>query len=475
MINITEEYVNSAAPNQNAISTGWGLVKKNNFVKLNISEDETVIYGECIGSGASNYLTSVDFLNKESPNYRCTCPSRQFPCKHAIGLMFAYISGKKFETSEFPPEIVEKREKAERREERKKTDTEIKPVKVNRNALLKKFKVQLDGLELLEKVTYSIVQSGLGTINSKSLTLLEDQARQLGNYYIPGAQSALREFIVLFKNAENIEKIKYEAADCLTSLYALCKKGKDYLNKRINDPDMSPDINSAIEEWLGHAWQLSELRDLGLIQQEAELAQLSFNSYYSEARQEFVDSGLWMNLNNGKVAESRTYRPVKAARHIREEDSFYSILQLKELFIYPGDLNPRIRWENSQVRDIKSKDYQLIKTFAYKNYQEVIKPVKNQIKNPLSDKNPVFVLQFKQIGKIDNDYIIEDINGQRIILSDNLRANDPPSVKLLSLVSRSALYDQAILVRFFNNMENMKLSAQPLSIVTDNGIIRLTY
>lgn len=475
MINITEEYVNTAAPNQNAISNGWGLVKKNNFSKLKISEDETVLYGECAGSGASNYMTSVDFINKENPVYRCTCPSRQFPCKHAIGLMLAYISGKKFEIAELPPEIVEKREKAEKREERKRTETEIKPVKVNKNALLKKLRVQLEGLELLEKITYSIVQSGLGTINSKSLTLLEDQARQLGNYYIPGAQSALREFIVLFKRTENVENIKFEAADCLTSLYALCKKGKDYLNKRIKDPDMSPDTNSAIEEWLGHAWQLSELRDLGLTQQEAELVQLAFNSYFSEARQEFVDSGLWMNLNNGKVAESRTYRPIKAARHIREDDSFYSILQAKELFIYPGDLNPRVRWESLQVREIESNDYLLIKSFAYKNYQEVIKLVKNQIKNPLSDKNPVFVLHFKQIGKVDNAYIIEDANGQRIILSDNLRANDPPSVKLLNLVSRMALYDQAILVRFFNDMENMKLSAQPLSIITNNGIIKLTY
>ena len=475
MINLTEEYINSTAPNQNAIQNGWGLVRKHSFVKLNVSKDGTALFGECEGSGASNYLTSVDFMSPDSPVFRCTCPSRQFPCKHALGLMYAYINGQNFITDETPQDIVEKREKAENKEKKKKTGSEEKSKKVNKNALVKKLQAQKEGLELLEKITGSIVQSGLGTMNSKSLQLLEDQAKNLGNYYIPGAQTALRELVVLFKDTEDHEKIYTEAVDCLTRLYSLCKKGKEYLDKRLNNPEMSLDTSSTLEEWLGNAWQLSELKELGLIENDMELVQLSFNSYYHGARQELVDAGLWMNLKTGKVVESRSYRPIKAVKHIREEDSFFSVLMLREMFVYPGDMNPRVRWESMTLREIENNDFKAIKSHAQKSYPDVFKLVRNQIKNTLSDKYPVVLLQFSRIGLVDGQYVMEDANGQRIILADNPLGNDPPSVNLLLLIPREGLMEQAALVRFYNNMDSRRLYAQPLSIVTDNSIIRLAY
>ncbi|GJE26466.1 SWIM zinc finger family protein [Methylobacterium organophilum] len=43
-----------------------------------------VIWGEIKGSGASPYRTVADLAG---PASKCTCPSRKFPCKHALGLM----------------------------------------------------------------------------------------------------------------------------------------------------------------------------------------------------------------------------------------------------------------------------------------------------------------------------------------------------------------------------------------------------
>lgn len=475
MIKLTEEYINSTAPNQNAITNGWGLVRKNSFIDLSISKDENVIFGECKGSGASNYRTSVDFANPESPVFRCSCPSRQLPCKHALGLMYAYAGGSEFTTGELPEDLVEKREKAQKRQEKKKEESEAKPKKVNKSALVKKLQSQKEGLELLKKIIYNIIQSGLGTINSKSLQLLEEQAKQLGNYYIPGAQTALREFVLLFKNNSDAEKIYTQAVDYLTRFYSLYRKGTEYLDRRLKDPGMALDTTSTIDEWLGHAWQLSELKELGMVQQEVELVQLSFHSYSDEARQEFVDAGNWMNLKTGQIVESRNYRPFRAAKYIREEDSFYSVMQLKELFIYPGDMNPRARWENMTARELLEDDFKRIKFHAQKSYQEVIKLVKNQIKNPLSGKNPVALLEYGRIGSIEGEYVMEDLAGQRIILKDNPRGSGPESVNLLQVMKREELEGQAALVRFHHDMDAGKLYAQPLSIVTGSKIIRLTY
>ncbi|MFC7381552.1 SWIM zinc finger family protein [Sphaerisporangium rhizosphaerae] len=46
-----------------------------------------VLWGECKGSGATPYRACVDLAE---PAYRCTCPSRKFPCKHALGLLLLW-------------------------------------------------------------------------------------------------------------------------------------------------------------------------------------------------------------------------------------------------------------------------------------------------------------------------------------------------------------------------------------------------
>ena len=111
MITIDEGYVESAAPNADAMKNGRGLVVKGKFVALNIDAEETVLFGQCQGSGRVPYDCSCDFARPEQPTHRCSCPSRQFPCKHCIGLMFAYVLKRaSFSVAEVPPALAEKRE-----------------------------------------------------------------------------------------------------------------------------------------------------------------------------------------------------------------------------------------------------------------------------------------------------------------------------------------------------------------------------
>ncbi|WP_435242348.1 SWIM zinc finger family protein [Streptomyces cucumeris] len=48
------------------------------------------VWGLCAGSGSTPYRTVVDL---DGPGYRCSCPSRKFPCKHALGLLLLWASG----------------------------------------------------------------------------------------------------------------------------------------------------------------------------------------------------------------------------------------------------------------------------------------------------------------------------------------------------------------------------------------------
>ncbi|MCM2421148.1 SWIM zinc finger family protein [Streptomyces sp. RKAG293] len=48
---------------------------------------EAAVWGLCAGSGSKPYQTVVD---TKGPGYQCSCPSRKFPCKHALGLLLLW-------------------------------------------------------------------------------------------------------------------------------------------------------------------------------------------------------------------------------------------------------------------------------------------------------------------------------------------------------------------------------------------------
>ncbi|KOV67185.1 SWIM zinc finger family protein [Streptomyces sp. MMG1121] len=54
---------------------------------------EGTVWGLCKGSGSRPYQTVVDLAGAAGPAYKCSCPSRKFPCKHALGLLLLWAGG----------------------------------------------------------------------------------------------------------------------------------------------------------------------------------------------------------------------------------------------------------------------------------------------------------------------------------------------------------------------------------------------
>jgi len=54
------------------------------------SSDEGTVWGLCRGSGSRPYRTVIDIADSTGPAYKCSCPSRKFPCKHALGLLLLW-------------------------------------------------------------------------------------------------------------------------------------------------------------------------------------------------------------------------------------------------------------------------------------------------------------------------------------------------------------------------------------------------
>jgi hypothetical protein len=52
-----------------------------------------LVWGLCAGSGARPYQVALDLSGPSGPAYKCSCPSRKFPCKHALGLLLTWAAG----------------------------------------------------------------------------------------------------------------------------------------------------------------------------------------------------------------------------------------------------------------------------------------------------------------------------------------------------------------------------------------------
>ncbi|GAA4461127.1 hypothetical protein GCM10023170_063640 [Phytohabitans houttuyneae] len=76
------------APDSSSARTAQGVSAATKWEVT--GRDEDVLWGLCRGSGKNPYQACVDLTE---PAYRCSCPSRKFPCKHALGLMLMWAAG----------------------------------------------------------------------------------------------------------------------------------------------------------------------------------------------------------------------------------------------------------------------------------------------------------------------------------------------------------------------------------------------
>src|SRR5262249_44830916 len=82
-MSLTLQRIEGLAPDQESLAAARKLLKPSSWPTL--AEGEGLVWGECQGSGATPYRVVV---READAGYKCTCPSRKFPCKHALGLMW---------------------------------------------------------------------------------------------------------------------------------------------------------------------------------------------------------------------------------------------------------------------------------------------------------------------------------------------------------------------------------------------------
>ena len=476
---ITEQYILLLAPNAAAVSNGRNLSRKGSFSNHRRNRDESIYWAECAGSGKNPYRTSIDFsISESAPTCRCSCPSRQFPCKHAVGLMFEILADKPFAEGELPADLAEKKAKQAARAA-KKEETSAQPKKVNTAAQKKKISKQLEGLDLAQRLVDDLLTAGIGTLAGTSAQSFEKVAKDLGNYYLTGPQNAFTRIALevrkIQQNPDKADAHYAEALRILITLHATIKKGRAFLNAKLDAGNYSAE-DSILYEAMGGIWRLEELRAIGAFRENAKLIQLSFDVSFDEAKKEYIERGFWLDLDRGSIGQTLNYRPLKAMKYVKADDSCFDVVEVPVLYEYPGELNKRIRWEGCSPRPAAAEDLRQIPDHAASGIPEAVKTAKGQMKNTLLPKFIPALLPVGRIGAAGEDLVLEDPAGNRIMLRDRREeGEDHASVHRLKALPMEIPAGSALFGLMFYDAADRRICLHPYSVVTVDAVIRLQY
>ncbi len=464
---ISESWVSSIAPNAQTIKNGLSLSAK--LSSLSISPDDTLLSATCKGSGSETYSLSVDFFDSTSPVYSCTCPSRLIPCKHVIGLLLVYSKNpQNFNVAEHSSEILDRRLKTAAKSlaktEKNNSVGLQKEKKPNFGLTAKKAASQSEGMVLAIKLTEVLVQRGLGSVTPKDVLMYRQQSSRLADYYLTGVQTAFNSILECISDNHRLNRSDMgEAIVKLTHFTACAKKTLPYFQLKSKEPEAT--FDPILESWSGYAWKLTELWNLGFKHENATLLQLAFDCHCNEASGEYEESGHWMELDSGSIFTTKNYRPIKALRFTKEEDSTADCLQTPCMYTYP--LSNRARWENYTLRTPNMADFSRLLGFASEDYSVVISRAINHLKNPFEQSNPLAFLRFDEIYSSAKGLYVKDGASNIISIADNEQTNE-----LFELLRTKS--HEAVFIRITHDITRNTLSAIPLALVSLQGITRLS-
>lgn len=210
-MNFTTQAVLQMAPDDASAKAAKGLASPAKWGS-SLGFSERAAWGECQGSGSKPYQTQVAF-NDGQPSFKCSCPSRKFPCKHGLALMLLKAQSEQlFSTAGEPAWVsqwLDSRVEREQRKQEKAQAIEADPVASQKAAAAsdKKTKDRWSriekGLDDLELFLVDQLNAGLASLGANSLAAWQQMAARMVDAQAQALSDILLSAIGLVGKADN--------------------------------------------------------------------------------------------------------------------------------------------------------------------------------------------------------------------------------------------------------------------------------
>jgi len=180
VLQLSPDAASASAGKKLATPKSWG----------NLGRSSTAMWGECQGSAL--YQTRISLADI---SYKCSCPSRKFPCKHVLGLLLlAAGNAAAVPTGEAPQWVAEwlaKKAASPKQQARAEKGAPVDAAAQAKRAEKRLSRVA-EGIEQLELWMSDLVRSGLAGLENQGATFWEAQAARLVDAQAPGLAGRLR-------------------------------------------------------------------------------------------------------------------------------------------------------------------------------------------------------------------------------------------------------------------------------------------
>lgn len=240
---LSEDQVRALAPDAGSAAAGRKLGSPAQWQGLGRSE--AALWGECRGSALYHTQVSLSELTT-----RCSCPSRKFPCKHALGLLFLAAAEPSLLPEAEPPEWVAEwlsKRSGAKREARPESSVAAPGAPATRAKRVGKREVSVrKWIESLDLWLSDLVRNGIASVETQPATYWERQAARMVDAQAPGVAARLRVMAAIPRSSPDWPR------RLLDSLGRLALLTEAYHNMDALDPALREDVRQAI------GWSLTQ-------------------------------------------------------------------------------------------------------------------------------------------------------------------------------------------------------------------------
>ena len=183
----TQAQVEKLAPDDRSVKAARGLARPGPW--SDVGATDALVWGKCQGSGKTPYQVSVD-LN--GPAFKCTCPSRKFPCKHGLALLILWARsdvGNVADPADFAADWAARRASTAAKKATQRASVDPEAQAKRREKRLAKMDA---GLADFEQWLLDLVRSGLAAARSQPPDFWERTAARLVDAQVPGLADRVR-------------------------------------------------------------------------------------------------------------------------------------------------------------------------------------------------------------------------------------------------------------------------------------------
>jgi hypothetical protein len=210
------------------------------------------LWGECQGSGKNPYQAQIDLTE---PAFKCSCPSRKFPCKHGLGLFLLYANQTNLFTQDAPPDWVQ--EWIDKRSQTTQKKEEKQKAPVDEVAQAKRQQKRSDkvsaGIADLDLWLQDLISSGLADTQAQSYGFWDGMAARLVDAQAPGLARRVRQLAGIANSG-----LADWASDLLVALSQIHLIIQGYQRLESLSPELATEVRSQV------GWTISQDDLMGL-------------------------------------------------------------------------------------------------------------------------------------------------------------------------------------------------------------------